>query len=343
MRYVAALAALALTLAACGGDDSRPETLRLLTHESFAVSDEVFATFAEETGIEVEVIRGGDAGSMVTQAALTAGNPVADVIYGVDTTFLSRALDADLFVPHEADGIEDVDPALLGSEDDLVTPVNFGDVCLNYDIAAFGGSPPDDLLDLVDPVHRGKLVVQSPATSSPGLSFLLATIATFGEEGDYTWQDYWADLRTNDVQVTAGWEEAYFGAFTVGGGGERPIVVSYASSPPVEVIFADPPIDTAPTAVVEAGCFRQVEYAGVLRGGPHEDAAGLLVDFMLSPTFQADVPLSMFVFPAVTDTPLPPEFVAHAVVPASPLTVDPALIEANRETWIETWTSIVLR
>ena len=345
MRYVAALAALALTLAACGGDDSRPETLRLLTHESFAVSDEVFATFAEETGIEVEVIRGGDAGSMVTQAALTAGNPVADVIYGVDTTFLSRALDADLFVPHEADGIEDVDPALLGSEDDLVTPVNFGDVCLNYDRAWFAErdlAVPETLEDLIAPEYEGLLVVQNPATSSPGLAFVLATIAHFGEDG---WLDYWARLRDNGVAVAQGWEDAYFGQFTWGSGGDgdRPLVVSYASSPPAEVLAAEEEVDEAPTGVLLDSCYRQIEFAGILAGTEHREEAEQLIDFMLSTELQEDIPLQMFVFPVNADAVLPDVFVEHVELADEPLELAPDRVGAARDDWIEEWTDTVLR
>lgn len=120
------------------------------------------------------------------------------------------------------------------------------------------------------------------------------------------------------------------------------MVVSYASSPPAEVLFADPPTEEAPTAVVLDSCFRQVEFAGILRGTEHEAEAEQLIDFMLSPTFQQDLPLSMFVFPAVEATPLPAEFVEHAQVPTDPLVLDPAEIEANRDAWTERWVEIVL-
>ena len=226
-----------------------------------------------------------------------------------------------------------------------MTPIDFGDVCVNYDKAAFGDLPaPETLDDLADPAYSGMLVVENPATSSPGLAFLLATIARFGETGAYTWQDYWADLRANDVQVTRGWEEAYYGAFSGGAGtGDRPLVVSYASSPPAEVVFATEPTDTAPTGVVADGCFRQVEYAGILAGTGNREAAEALIDFMLSEAFQEDIPLSMFVFPANSTAALPDVFIEHAVVPAAPLTMDPADIEENRERWIDEWTSIILR
>ena len=342
MRRIAGpIIAIALLTAACGGEPTG--RVRLLTHESFSVSEEVLAAFSEETGYEVQILTGGDAGEIVNQAILAAGNPVADVLFGADTTFLSRALEGGIFEVYESPGLAVVAGELRA--DPRVTPIDFGDVCVNYDKAAFGDLPaPETLDDLADPAYAGMLVVENPATSSPGLAFLLATIIRFGETGSYTWQDYWADLRANDVQVARGWEEAYYGVFSGGAGtGDRPLVVSYASSPPAEVIFATEPTDTAPTGVVPDGCFRQVEYAGILAGTDNQEAAEALIDFMLSETFQEDIPLSMFVFPASSKAALPDVFIEHAVVPDAPLTMDPADIEEHRERWIDEWTSIVLR
>lgn len=341
MRKMLLLLVLAGLAASCGKGGGG--TVRLLTHDSFLVSDDVLAAFTTDTGYQVEIVRAGDAGAMVNQAVLTAGNPVADVLYGVDNTFLSRALDADLFVPYESPAAAGLLPGLALDPEHRVVPVDFGDVCLNYDKSAFDGLPPPaGLADLAEPAYRGMLVVEDPATSSPGLAFMLATIATFGESGTYTWLDYWADLRANDVQVASGWEEAYYGDFSGGSGeGDRPIVVSYASSPPAEVIYSAEPLTEAPTAVVTEGCFRQVEYAGILRGTPHEAGARALVDFLLGRQFQEDIPLNMFVFPALADAALPPEFVAYTQVPQLPLSIDPAAVEQNRLRWTEEWAAVV--
>ena len=346
MRRLAALAlAAAAAAASCGGGAAAPGTVRLLTHDSFVISDASLAAFAAASVMRLEVLTAGDAGSVVNQAVLAAGNPVADVLFGVDTTFLSRALEADLFVPYQSPAEAGLLPGLAPYPQHRVTPIDFGDVCLNYDKEAFTTTPPpQSLADLALPAYRGLVVVEDPSTSSPGLAFLLATIATFGEQGAYTWREYWAALRANDVQVAAGWEEAYYGAFSGGSGeGDRPIVVSYASSPPAEVIYADPPVTEAPTAVVTEGCFRQVEYAGILRGTANEAGARALIDFLLSERFQEEVPLSMFVFPALAAAQLPPEFDAYTAVPAAPLTMDPAAIEANRERWVAEWAAIVMR
>lgn len=338
---------LAVLSVACRAERG-PRTLTLMTHDSFAVSEEVIAAFEADNDVEVVVLPSGDAGSALNQAILARDNPLADLFYGVDNTFLSRAIEAEIFETYESPGLTAVPDAFELDPEHRLLPVNYGDVCLNYDVEYFFGRGipvPERLQDLTEPAYAGLLVVENPATSSPGLAFLLATIDTFGTEGDYTYLDYWSDLRDNDVLVTSGWEEAYYGQFSVSGEGDRPLVVSYASSPPAEVIFADPPTDEAPSASIVAPgmCFRQVEFVGILRGTENRALAESFVDFMLSEQFQADIPLNMFVFPANENVPLPDAFVQYAQVPDQPAVLDPASIGAQREAWIEAWTEVVLR
>ncbi|HEV2952304.1 MAG TPA: thiamine ABC transporter substrate-binding protein [Actinomycetota bacterium] len=348
-RTVAIVAVLAVPFAACGddGQGEGAESITLVAYSSFPAEGshiEALAAFTEETGVEVDIVNAGDAGTMVSKAVLTAGNPEGDVMFGVDNTYLSRVVDEEVFEPYEADGLDAVPEELRALvPDSEATPVDYGDVCINYDIAWFeehGIDPPADLEALAEPRYRELLVVENPATETTGLAFLLATVATFGEDG---WTDYWTRLRDNGVEVVDGWEAAYYERFSGASDGPKPLVVSYGTSPPVEVLFADPPIDTATTAVVESTCFRQVEFAGVLRGtdAPHE--AEQLVDFLISERFQAELPLNLFVYPANGDVALPPEFTEYAVQPDDPATLDPATIAANRESWIDQWSDLVLR
>jgi thiamine transport system substrate-binding protein len=332
-----------LALVGCGGDKP-PREVILVTHDSFALSNGVKQEFERETGLELEVLMAGDAGEVVTKAVLTAGNPQGDVLFGVDNTLLSRALEGDIFEPYEPDALDGVDPAYNLDPEHRVTPVDHGDVCLNYDRAWFaerGIAPPRTLEEVTLERYRDLLVVENPATSSPGLAFLLATIARHGD----LWQGYWQELRENGVLAVDGWEEAYTVRFSgaAGSKGNRPIVVSYATSPAAEVIFRDPRPTAAPTGVIEDSCFRQIEFAGVLRGARNEEGARRLVDFMLSKRFQEDIPLAMFVFPVDREAALPPEFVEYAVVPERPLELPPEEIDANRDRWVKEWTDIVVR
>jgi thiamine transport system substrate-binding protein len=323
-------------------------TVTIMTHDSFDVSEEVVVAFQESCNCEVQFLQSGDTGLMLNQALLSKETPMADVLYGVDNTFISRALAGEILEPYRSPILADVPDDLELDPTFHMLPVDYGDVCLNYDKAWFhekGISPPADLLDLIKPEYKGLTVVESPATSSPGLAFLLATVGRFGESGEYTYLDYWADLRANGVLVADGWEDAYWGNFTYASDGDRPIVVSYASSPPVEVYFAEQPFDEAPTGVVtaEGSCFRQVEFVGILKGTENRDLAEQWIDFMLGTTFQEDIPLKMFVFPANSKAKLPDVFARFAEIPEIPATVETKAIEANRESWIQAWTRAVLR
>ena len=321
------------------------QTITLMTHDSFNVSKEVITRFEQQNKVHVKFLKAGDAGAALVQAILSKDNPMADIFYGVDNTFLSRAIKADIFEPYNAPAITSFPEALRLDPENRLLPVDFGDVCLNYDKTWFKEhnlSPPTDLGDLIKPQYKGLTVVQNPATSSPGLAFLLATIGRFGEAG---YLDFWEKMKTNKVKVAAGWEDAYYGSFTAASKGDRPIVVSYASSPPVAIYFSENKPEEAPTAAVvtDRNAFRQIEFVGILKGTKKPELARKFVDFMLSLPFQEDIPLQMFVFPANPDAQLPELFVKHAVIAAHPAEVAPEDIEAKREQWIEAWTNAVLR
>jgi thiamine transport system substrate-binding protein len=351
--------ALALLVAACGPQQTpAPEatavspgegrTLTVMTHDSFDVSESVVVAFQEQCNCQVQFLRSGDAGLMLNQALLSKDNPLADVIYGIDNTFLSRALAGGILEPYPSPALADIPDDLELDPEFRMLPADFGDVCLNYDKGWFDErnlEPPANLEDLIRPEYESLTVVENPATSSPGLAFLLATVGHFGEDDDYDYLDYWAELRANDVLVAQGWEDAYWGSFTYASDGDRPVVVSYASSPPVEVYFAEEPFETAPTAVVtsDGSCFRQIEFVGILKGTPNRDLAEQWIDFVLGVTFQEDIPLKMFVFPANSQAELPEIFVKFAEIPQDPVSILPDAIEAHREEWIESWTRTVLR
>ncbi len=319
--------------------------LRVMTHDSFNVSKEVVSIFEKENKVKVRFLKSGDAGAALIQAILSRNNPMADLFFGVDNTYLSRALAGDIFTPYESPLLTNIPDQLKLDSSNRMLPVDYGDVCLNYDKKWFKDhdiAPPTDLADLIKPEYKGLTVVENPATSSPGLAFLLTTVARFGEDG---YLDFWKNLRKNEVIVAAGWEDAYFGHFSAASKGNRPIVVSYASSPPAAVYYSETPLTEAPTAAVTADntAFRQVEFIGILKGTKNRKLAEKFIDFMLGTTFQEDIPLQMFVFPANREAKLPELFTRHAVVAGKPVVVTSEAIESKREIWIESWTNAVLR
>jgi thiamine transport system substrate-binding protein len=363
-NQLAGLLCIVIGLSACGSDTvttssedtisagenqpttqpTEPQILTVMTHDSFAVSAEVVAAFEQANHATLRIITSGDVGTALNRAILSRDKPIADVFFGVDNTFLSRALDEDIFEEYNSPILADIPAEFKLDPQNRALPVDYGDVCLNYDIAYFDDhniEPPTTLEDLLLPDYRGLLVVENPAMSSPGLAFLLATISSFGEDG---YLEYWDGLAANDLLVVNDWETAYYSEFSRWGG-SRPIVVSYSSSPPFEVLYAEEPIDTPPTAVITSpgSCYRQIEFVGILQGTTNQALAEAWIDFMLSPQFQEDMPLQMYVFPVNPKASLDEAFVNFLVIPSDPATLDPSLIAANRETWLQAWTDAILR
>jgi len=313
----------------------------LLTYDAFALPDKAAAEFERRTGAKVKVVANGDTGAMLSGALLSAGSPDADVIFGIDNTIATQATSQPLLEDYTPKGASSV-PAevkLPGKLGGRLTPIDTGDVCINIDSAWFtqhGVAPPETLADLTDPRYKDLLVVESPVTSSPGVAFLLATVEASGEQG---FADYWQKLKDNGVRVAPSWDQAYQQDYTVSGG-DRPLVVSYASSPPAEVVYSEGKRTEPASSVMTASCVSQVEYAGVLAGAEHPVLARELVAFMLDTPWQAALPLSNFVYP-VTDVPLPPEFRKWAPRPADPIRVDAEAVGRNRDKWIEQWRSVM--
>jgi thiamine transport system substrate-binding protein len=328
------------------GSSGEQAQLTIMTHDSFAVSEDIIRKFEQENNVKLNFLQSGDAGSALNRAILSKESPMADVFYGVDNTFLSRAIEAGIFEPYPSPLLAEIPDAYQLDPGSGALPVDYGDVCINYDKAYFeekGLAVPQSLADLTKPEYQSLLVVENPATSSPGMAFLLSTIAEYGEDG---YLDYWGQLRENGVVVVNDWETAYYTNFSGSSGqGPQPMVVSYGSSPAAEVVFADPPIDDAPTASIvgENSCFRQVEFVGILKGTKQRALAEKFVDFMLGKTFQEDMPLQMFVYPVNQQAQLPEAFVQYAQEPEQPATLDPQVISTHRDEWIQAWTETVLR
>ncbi len=320
-------------------------TITVMTHDSFSISKKIIAEFEKTSGIKVKFLKAGDTGAALNQAILSKNNPLGDIFFGIDNTFLGRALKYDIFEPYKSPALKEIPDKFKLDPKFRMVPVDFGDVCINYDKKWFEKNkikPPKSLENLTNPQYKGLVVVENPATSSPGLAFLLATIGHFGEKG---YLDFWKKMRDNDVLVASGWKKAYWGHFTAASKGNRPIVISYATSPAAEVYFAVKKLSEAPTAAVieNESVFRQIEFAGILKNCKNKKGAEKFIDFMLSVKFQEDIPLKMFVFPVNKNAKLPRVFLKYAVIAKETAIVSPEKIDVNREKWIQAWTKTVLR
>ena len=353
-KYLPLLTIFVLILAACqplttATPETGPQTLTVMTHDSFSVSEELVKKFETENNTTLIFIQGGDTGSALNRLILTSvGSPTpeADVFYGLDNTFLSRALDQDLFEAYQPAALDAIPAEFKLDPTFKVIPIDYGDVCINYDKAWFAENNldlPGSLQDLTNPEYNGLLVVENPATSSPGLAFMMATIAEFGESG---WLAWWESLKNNNVAIVSDWETAYYTNFSGSSGkGPQPMVVSYASSPAAELIYAETELSESPTAsLVSPGmCWRQVEFAGILKNTANRALAEKFIDFMLSQEFQEDVPMQMFVFPVLPEAVLPEEFLLASQIPETVGSLDPALIAANRDGWVNEWTNLMFK
>ena len=333
---------------ACTTEDtpSSPKVLTILTHDSFDIGAEVVAKFEAESNSIVSIVKGGDAGEVLNKAILTKGNPIADLLYGIDNTFLTRALEENIFVAYRSPLLDNIPADYHLDPAHHVMPVDLGFVAINYDYAwlsAAGLTAPKNLLDLTEPKWKGLLVVQNPATSSPGLAFLFSTISQFGETGDYTYLDYWRDLKENDVLVKNGWSDSYYGDFSLHGG-NRPLVVSYSTSPAAEVFYSEGMHTTPPSGVITSAgsAFMQIEGIGILRGTSHEKLAKKFVDFAMGTTFQEDFPTRMWVFPANKLAVTSGAFADFTEKPAAPARLSSDSIASNRDRWIKEWTEVVI-
>ncbi|MDX1378867.1 MAG: thiamine ABC transporter substrate-binding protein [Anaerolineales bacterium] len=333
-------------IASCAPRPTDPKTLTVMTHDSFSVSEEVVRLFEEANNAKIVFLQSGDAGSVLNKAILTKEAPLADVLFGVDNTFLSRALEADIFEAYVSPELTNIPDAFKLDTSNRAHPVDYGDVCVNYDKGYFAENSlpvPQSLEDLTSPEYANLLVVENPATSSPGLAFMLATVAHFGEDN---YLDYWRDLKANGVVVVDGWETAYYTNFSASSGrGPQPMVVSYGTSPVAEVIFAESTLDDAPTASILGPdtCFRQIEFVGILEGTQNRALAEKFVDFMLGRDFQEDIPMQMFVYPVNSNADLPEEFVQYAQAPEQTAALSPGEIASNRDRWIQDWTDVVMK
>ena len=359
---------LGLTLAlAFTGAVALAQSVTVLTHSSFDLPAELIDEFTATTGIEVDFLIGGDAGEVVNRAILTKARPLADLLFGVDDNLLERARAEAIFEPYLSPELERVAPELWLDVHGLVTPIDVGFVVPNFDVGWFAERGLEALLgpttesgellslaDLATAPYVGLSAIIDPASSSPGLAFMLATIVRFGdpaagipasvtsEYGD--WLEFWAALRDNDLTITEGWTDAYYTQFSHYGG-DRPIVLSYATSPAAEVIFAEEELDQSPTANLQCrGCaYRQVEGIGILAGTDEPAAARAFIDFLLSREVQEAIPLAMFVAPVVSDAAVPPEFGRYATLDDGVVaeSLPAATVRANQQRWLAQWTAVV--
>lgn len=310
-------------------DDDAAGSVTIMTHDSFNVPEELVTAFEEESGYSVTTTSPGDAGAVLNQLILQKDNPTVDAVYGIDNYSAETLLAEDMLTTHDAELGSAERFALESDTDAHLAPIDHGQVCVNMDNEWFEAedlTPPETLEDLTDPAYEGLFVTTDPTTSSPGLAFLVATIA-----GTDDWQAYWQDLLDNGAKVAGGWSDAYYSDFTSAGDGDYPLVLSYSSSPSAE---------EGRTSSILGTCTEQVEYAGVLAEAANPDGAKAFIDFLLSQDFQETLPTEMYMYPVLEEAALPEEWSSYAELSDDPITADLTEVTENRDAWLNDWTEL---
>lgn len=338
----------AVVLAACSSttDPQEPAvtappatSVSIVTHDSFAISDEAKAAFEEQSGLTLEVVKGGDAGELVNKLILTKGAPLADVFFGADGSSVGSLLASGAVDPYASAAVPADAARFAADEAGSVAPIDYGPVCLNIDGAWFDEHDvpaPASYEDLLKPEYKDLIVLLDPTASSPGTTFLLGTIAHFGADG---YLDYWRGLVDNGAKIDNGWSDAYYSDFSGGGeDGTRPVVISYSTSPAWTLNEAG---DASVTAALLSTCTDQVEYAGVLAGAKNPEGARALVDFLLGTEFQSGIPDGMYMYPVLSSVPAPADWETFAPLPTTTNDVPAAEISQHRDAWLAAWADAV--
>lgn len=333
-------ATVASLVVASGAHSAGVAELRVLTHSSFSVPKPLLAQFEKDAGVKLRITKAGDAGEMLNKLILTRANPIADVVYGIDNALAPKALAAGVLEAYNGPAAQAASQAPLAAP---LVAVDYGYVTLNADKAWFvksGMALPKTLDDLAQPAFAKLLVVQNPATSSPGHAFLLATLGALGEEKAFDW---WARMRAGGMKVAKGWTEAYYTDFSRNGG-KYPLVVSYATSPAAELFYAkDKPAEPPTLSLSLPGAvFRQVEGVALVKGGAQRVAAGKFIEFLRSPAVQQQMQTEMWMYPAASGSERA-EVMKWAPEPAAFDAPSEQDIAAKDAQWVARWTRVVLK
>lgn len=327
----------AFSLSAGGSvDESDRRILKVYCYDSFSSEwgpgPAIAEAFFEQTGISVEYHAPGDAVTVLNQLILEKGKSSADVVIGLDNSLLSRTLDAGILEPYKSPGLSEVPEELIFDKSYTMTPFDYGHFAICYDSEILP-VPPGSLEDLTSEQYADSLVLMDPRTSSPGLGFLLWTVAAYGDN----WVDYWNRLKPSILTVTDGWSQGY----TLFTAGEAPMVLSYGTSPVYHSEYEG--TNRYRAAEFSDGHVVQIEGMGISTGTENREAAEAFIDFMLTEEAQRSVAMSNIMLPVNANLELPESF-GIAMVPGRTISGFEGAPDSNEiEELIDLWTEVFSR
>lgn len=324
---ITALTATTMLAAPAAAQDSTAErpTLTIYTYESFTAEwgpgPLIEAAFEAQCECDLEWVSVADGVALLNRLRLEGARSRADVVLGLDDALVAEAEATGLFAPHGLD-LEWNVPG--GFASDVFVPYDYGHFAVVYDSEAI--EPLASLRALVDGEGEGKIVVQDPRSSTPGLGLLRWVRAVYGDEAPQAWER----LSDRILTVTPGWSEAY-GLFTAG---EAPMVLSYATSPAYHMEAEG--TDRYRAMRFEEGHPVQVEVSGMLAATDKPALAREFLAFTLQPGFQDAIPAGNWMMPAgETAQPLPGAF--SRLIEPDTLPTDTDEVAKNRRAWTDEW------
>jgi thiamine transport system substrate-binding protein len=286
----------------CNKEKTQDNTNNLViwTYDSFnsewGPGPDVSKAFEEKTGIKINWVSHGDAGTILSRLLLEGKDAGADIILGIDQNMAGRLFESDLLEPYRPKGAENIFSELILDPEFRLTPMDYSYFAIVYDSEKLNKAP-GSLEDLTNPNFAKSLILIDPRTSSPGLGFFTWIKEVYGA----AWRDYWQRLKPSILTISEGWSTAY-GLIT---GGEAPMVLSYTTSPGYHLEYEN--TEQYRAAIFQDGHLTQIEAAGLLKTAKNSYNAKLFLDFMLDPAFQNIIPLTNWMY-TVTDIPLPDSF-----------------------------------
>ncbi len=281
----------------------------------------VMPLFEKATGIKASLVSRGDSGAVLAALIEEKAKPQADVVVGIDQYILFQADRADVLETYLPKGIEDIDPSLRFDPKGRLCPYDYGHFAIIWDTQALQ-APPRSLAELALPAYKGKLILMDPRSSTPGLGFLAWTLSAYGKD----WEAYWRSLKPSILTISSGWDSGY-GLFV---SGEAPLVLSYATSPAYHR-WAEQS-DRYQALDFAEGHPLQIEGAAIVKGTRNRKNAERFMDFILSKEFQAEIPLSNWMYPVRSDIELPPAY-SRAIRPKTLPLPDASLLSSALELW----------
>lgn len=351
---VLGMSILLLTITSPNAQSEDP-LLTIYTYDSLLIDPgyDFIGNFSEHANIDperIELVYLSDAGEIISRATLEKENPQADVLIGIDNALIHQAREQNILKPYQSSQLSNLRDGLVDNlaPDNLLTPYDYGVISLWHDDTRFSGFEGEFTLQtLLDDEFQKQLIIQDPRLSSPGLGFLLWSIAELGysDSGELSsdWNEFWLDLNDNTL-LTNSWGDAINLFYTPEV--NRSIMVSYTSSPAYGACLYEDYTTSATltnTNEQEKG-WLQIEGLGLVNGATNEALAKQFIDWFVSEELQNQIYQNQWIYPAREGISIPECYLDSAISPEEITSYNDQIptedLELYVDDWIEEWENV---